>query len=471
MKTHILLIDDDPAAHEAVTTSLMTACYEVDIATTARDGLSHFHTDRHAAVLLDLLMTDQDGMALLCTMRRVNPRIPVIMLTGLTTVKPAVMALKLGAEDYLTKPVDPEELRSALERAIAAHALDREVCALRAQVRARYAFHNLIGKSPSMQDIYSKIEQVADTRTTVLITGESGTGKELVARALHHNSSRRAGPFIGLNCAAIPENLLENELFGHEKGSFTDARTRQIGQFELANGGTLFLDEISELSLTMQAKLLRVIQEREFRRIGGVQPIKLDVRFIAATNRDLTDLVASGRFREDMYYRINVVSLFLHPLRDRRPDISLLAQHFLTKSGVGLKQKPERFSEEALDLLVKYDWPGNVRELENAVEQASVWCTQSEILPEHLPPLIRKTVRTATLRSASLAGDMSLPQAVVILERETIMDALRRTAFVQTRAAGLLGITRRQLKYKMDQYGLQRPERPWMMDGADCPSP
>ena len=239
MKTRILLVDDDLAAHAAVTTSL-TASYDVDIATTAQDGLSRIHSDRPAAVLLDLLISEQDGMALLRTMRRENPRIPVIMLSTLASPRAVVTALKLGAEDYVTKPFQAEELRVAIARAIGAHALDREVCSFQTQVRARYAFHNLIGKSTVMQEIYTKIEQVADTRATVLITGESGTGKELVARALHYNSSRRTRPFVGLNCAAIPESLLENEVFGHEKGSFTDAHTRQIGQFELANGERCF---------------------------------------------------------------------------------------------------------------------------------------------------------------------------------------------------------------------------------------
>src|SRR6185295_17214512 len=449
MKTRILLVDDDLAAHAAVTTSL-TASYDVDIATTAQDGLSRIHSDHPAAVLLDLLISEQDGMALLRTMRRENPRIPVIMLSTLASPRAVVTALKLGAEDYVTKPFRAEELRVAIARAIGGQALDREVCSFHTQVRARYAFHNLIGKSTVMQEIYTKIEQVADTRATVLITGESGTGKELVARALHYNSSRRTRPFVGLNCAAIPEPLLENEVFGHEKGTFTDAHTRQIGQFELANGGTLFLDEISELSLTMQAKLLRVLQEREFRRIGGNQSIKLDVRFIAATNRDLSECLAAGRFREDMYYRINVVSLVLPPLRERRQDIPLLAQHFLARAGVGGTLRPERFSKDALDLLLKYDWPGNVRELENAVEQASVWCNHTDILPENLPPLIRNTVRAATLRTASLSGELSLEQAVTELEREIIVGALKRTKFIQTRAASLLGISRRQLKYRMD---------------------
>jgi two-component system response regulator AtoC len=468
MKTRILLIDDDAHAHDAVRASLNGDC-DVAVAATAKEGLAQLGSSRPDAVLLDLLTSEEDGMAVLRTVRRDYPDIPVIMLSGLTTARAAVTALKLGAEDYLTKPCHADELRAALARIMTERSLTRELARCREEIRGRHAFHQLIGKSAAMQEIYTKIELVADTRTSVLITGESGTGKELVARALHYNSARRNRPFIGINCAAIPETLLENEFFGHEKGAFTDARTRQTGQFELANGGTLFLDEVSELSLTMQAKLLRVLQEREFRRIGGVQPIKVDVRLIAATNRDLDDLLQTGQFREDMYYRINVVSLFLPPLRDRRQDIPLLAHHFLAKSCVAGKRKSHGFSKEALDLLIAYGWPGNVRELENAVEQAGVWCGESQILPDHLPVTVRTAVRGSSLRYATLSGEMSLVQAVVRFEREIILEALKRRGFVQTQTAALLGITRRQLKYRMDALGLRRSD-PERMKEADCAS-
>jgi DNA-binding NtrC family response regulator len=468
MKTRLLLIDDDKNAQDAVQASLNGEC-DVALAATAEEGLAQLCSTRPDAVLLDLLASGEDGMAVLRTVRRDHPDIPVIMLSGLATVRAAVTALKLGAEDYLTKPCPAEELRAALARIMTDRSLTRELARCREEVRGRHAFHQLIGKSAAMQEIYTKIELVADTRTSVLISGESGTGKELVARALHYNSARRNGPFIGINCAAIPENLLENEFFGHERGAFTDARTRQMGQFELANEGTLFLDEVSELSLTMQAKLLRVLQEREFRRIGGIQPIKVDVRLIAATNRNLDDLLQTGQFREDMYYRINVVSLFLPPLRERRQDIPLLAHHFLARNGVAGKRTPRGFSKEALELLLKYDWPGNVRELENAVEQASVWCGESQILPDHLPATVRTAVRGASLRQATLSGETSLMQAVLTFEREIILDALKRRGFVQTQTAALLGITRRQLKYRMDALGLRRPD-PESSVAAECAS-
>jgi transcriptional regulator with GAF, ATPase, and Fis domain len=338
-------------------------------------------------------------------------------------------------------------------------ALEREVKQLRAQVVQRYAFHNLIGKSPGMQEIYAKIEQVADSRTTVLITGESGTGKELVAKAIHYNSSRRDRPFVALNCAALPETLIESELFGHEKGSFTDATARRVGQFELANNGTLFLDEIGDLSPITQAKLLRVLQEREFARIGGVQPIKVDVRIVAATNKNLDELVRKGQFREDLYYRINVIALYLPPLRERGEDVPLLAKHFLAKRLEEENRAPIEFGKEALELLSRYPWPGNVRELENIIEQAFIWSqNSSQITPEHLPMILKSDTRSSSLRDDTLAGRMSLEKAVMEFEREIILDALKRTNYVQTHAANLLGISRRMLKYRMDTLGIGRPD-------------
>ncbi|MCP9462997.1 MAG: sigma-54 dependent transcriptional regulator, partial [Nitrospira sp.] len=368
-------------------------------------------------------------------------------------------AMKLGAADYLSKPFDIEELRITVDRAMNASELEREVKRLRSQVVQRYAFHNLIGKSDGMQEIYAKIEQVADSRTTVLITGESGTGKELVARALHYNSSRRDRPFVALNCAALPETLIESELFGHEKGAFTDATARRTGQFELANTGTLFLDEIGELSLVTQAKLLRVLQEREFTRVGGVQPIKVDVRIVAATNKNLDELVRKEQFREDLYYRINVIALYLPPLRDRGEDIALLAKHFLAKRLEEDKRPPIEFSKDALEALMHYHWPGNVRELENVVEQALIWSQgASQITTEHLPALLKGDIRSSSLHDDIIAGRVSLEKAVMEFERDIILDALKRTNYVQTHAANLLGISRRMLKYRMDTLGISRPD-------------
>src|SRR5213080_512375 len=363
MKKRVLVVDDEPGIRTSLQMTLEPA-YEVLCASDAQEGLARFRQELPNLVLLDVLMPGSDGLGLLQSMRSEDPTVPVIMLTAVKTVKTAVEAMKIGAADYLTKPFDVEELRMIVAKALATQALEHEVRYLRSQVLKSYAFHNLVGKSPAMQEIYSKIEQVADTRTTVLITGESGTGKELVARALHYNGARRDRPFIAINCAALPETLIESELFGHEKGSFTDAQARKPGQFELAHGGSLFLDEIGDLSLPTQAKLLRVVQEREFTRIGGTHPIKVDVRIMAATNKSLEDLLRRKEFREDLYYRINVVSLYLPPLRERREDIPYLAKHFLERRRQEDKRSPQEFAKESLEILSKYNWPGNVRELE-----------------------------------------------------------------------------------------------------------
>ncbi len=457
MKKRILLIDDEAGIRSALKVVLEPA-YEVLSAADAPEGLDLFRREFPNLVFLDVILPGSNGLTILQTMRAEDPAIPVIMLTGAKTVKTAVDAMKLGASDYVTKPFDVEELRLIVAKALSSADLVKEVRYLRAQVVHRYSFHNLIGKSPSMQEIYTKIEQIADSRTTVLVTGESGTGKELVARALHYNSARRDGPFIALNCAALPETLIESELFGHEKGSFTDASSRRVGQFELAHGGTIFLDEIGDLSLATQAKLLRVIQEREFTRIGGTHPIKVDVRIIAATNKRLEDLLSKKEFREDLYYRINVASLYLPPLRERREDIPLLAQHFLARRAEEEKRPPQEFSKEALEIMARYSWPGNVRELENVVEQASIWSRAAIMTPEDLPTSLKATTRTDSLRDDALSGRISLGKAVLEFEKEIILDALRRTDYVQTHASALLGISRRMLKYRMDMLGICRPD-------------
>jgi DNA-binding NtrC family response regulator len=457
MKKRILLVDDETGIRTALKV-VLEPTYDVLCAADAQEGLDLFRRESPNLVFLDVILPGTNGLTVLETMRAEDQGIPVIMLTGTKTVKTAVDAMKLGAADYVTKPFDIEELRLIVAKTLSSAELVREVRYLRAQVVNRYSFHNLIGKSPSMQEIYTKIEQIADSRTTVLITGESGTGKELVARALHYNGVRRDRPFITLNCAALPETLIESELFGHEKGSFTDAYTRRVGQFELAHSGTLFLDEIGDLSLATQAKLLRVIQEREFTRIGGTHPIKVDVRIIAATNRRLEDLLQRKEFREDLYYRINVASLYLPPLRDRREDIALLARHFLARRVEEEKRSPQEFSKEALEIMTRYSWPGNVRELENMVEQASIWCRGTAITPEDLPSSLKTNARTDSLRDDALSGRISLENAVLEFEKEIILDALRRTDYVQTHASALLGISRRMLKYRMDMLGICRPD-------------
>ncbi len=458
MKKRVLLVDDEPRVRASLKT-VLEPTYEILEAADAAEGLQIFKRESPDLVLLDVILPGTDGLTTLQTMRSEDRTVPVIMLTGTKSVKTAVDAMKSGAVDYLSKPFDVEELRIVIDRTLSKQELEQEVRQLRAQVVQRYAFHNLIGKSPSMQEIYAKIEQVADSRTTVLVTGESGTGKELVAKAIHYNSARRERPFVALNCAALPETLIESELFGHEKGSFTDATARRVGQFELAHTGTLFLDEIGDLTPATQAKLLRVLQEREFTRVGGVQPIKVDVRIVAATNKNLDELVRKGLFREDLYYRINVIALYLPPLRERGEDIALLAKHFLAKRIEEEKRPPQEFTKESLELISRYPWPGNVREMENIIEQAFIWSKGSGVItPEHLPTILRTDTRSTSLRDDTLAGRLSLEKAVMEFERDIILDALKRTNYVQTHAATMLGISRRMLKYRMDTLGISRPD-------------
>ncbi len=458
MNKRVLLVDDESSVLSSLK-MVLEPSFEVVCAENGEEGLEAFRRQTPNLVLLDVMLPGADGLSVLQTIRLEDRNVPVIMLTGAKNVKTAVDAMKMGAADYVSKPFDVDELRLIVARTLEAQDLEREVRHLRAQVSNRYAFHQLIGKSQTMQDVYSKIEQVADSRTTVLITGESGTGKELVARALHYNSARRDRPLIAINCAALPETLIESELFGHERGSFTDAVARRVGQFELAHTGTLFLDEIGDLSPATQAKLLRVLQSREFTRVGGVQPIKVDVRFVAATNRPLDDLTREGKFREDLYYRVNVLAIYLPALRDRGEDIPLLAKHFLAKKAEEEGRPQQEFSKEVLELMSRYPWPGNVRELENVVEQALIWSQGLPVItPEHLPKSLHTDTRSSSLREDTLAGRISLEHAVMEFEREIILDALKRTTYVQTHAATLLGISRRMLKYRMDSLGISRPE-------------
>ena len=459
MKKRILVVDDEPAI---VTSLKMTLepTHEVLCASSAQEAIDRFRQELPNLVLLDLILPGADGLKVLELMRSEDPTVPVIMLTAIKTVKTAVDAMKIGAADYLTKPFDIEELRLVVIKVLNTQELEQEVRYLRAQVANSYSFHNLVGKSPAMREIYSKIEQIADTRATVLITGESGTGKELVARALHYNSARKDGPFIAINCASIPDTLIESELFGHEKGSFTGALARRVGKVELAHRGTLFLDEVGDLGPPTQAKVLRFLQERECVRVGGSETIKVDVRIVAATNKVLEDLIRREAFREDLYYRINVISLHLSPLRDRREDIPYLAKHCLGKRLEAEKRAPLEISKEAMEILTRYHWPGNVRELENVLEQAIVWCRGTTIAPEHLPMTLRANVSEALLREHTLGGDLSLEKAVQEFERELLLEALMRTGYVQTHAATMLGITRRMLKYRMDMLGIKTADVP-----------
>lgn len=446
----ILVVDDEVSVQNSLR-MIFKNDYQVIIAGNAGEAVVKFKSEDPDLVFLDIIMPGKDGIDTLREIREFQPFTPVIMLTATRTVRTAVEAMKLGAYDYISKPFDVEELRLAAKKALESRDLKTENIRLQGEVEERYRFDNIIGKSKGMREIFSTIRQISEKASTVLIHGESGTGKELVARAIHYNSPRKNKPFVAVNCAAIPETLIESELFGHEKGSFTDAQSRRIGHFELAHQGTLFLDEISELSLSTQAKILRSIQEREFIRVGGTKTISVDVRLIAATNRNLEEQMAKGAFRSDLYYRINVVPIHIPPLRNRKDDIFLLTQHFLEKhAGPGKKH----ITPQAMDVLGAYDWPGNVRELENIIERVVVLSKGEVIAPEDLPIHLKSGSQVELIKRGVLDGRISFLDAEKEFEKDIIQEALKKSNNVQTRAADLLGISRRILKYKMDKYGI-----------------
>ena len=446
----ILIVDDEASVRDSLR-MIFKKEYQVVVASSADDALAKVQSEEPDLVFLDIIMPEKDGMQALREIRGMQSQTQVVMLTATKTLKTAVEAMKLGAYDYITKPFDVEELKIIAQKALESRDLRIENRRLQEEVEERYHFDNIIGKSREMRDIYATIRQIGEKNSTVLIHGESGTGKELVARAIHYNSPRRNKPFIAVNCAAIPENLIESELFGHEKGAFTDAQNRRIGHFELAHQGTLFLDEVSELSLPTQAKILRALQERDFVRVGGGKTISVDVRLISATNKNLEEMMARGTFRSDLYYRINVIPLTLPPLRKRKEDILLLVKHFLEKhAGVGKK----KISPEAMDILVAYDWPGNVRELENIIERIVVLTSSDIISPDEIPPSLKTESRVELIKLGVLNGRISFEDAEREFERDIILEALKKSNFVQTRAADLLGISRRILKYKMDKYDI-----------------
>jgi Nif-specific regulatory protein len=402
-------------------------------------------------LITDLKMPGMDGIELMAKAKARDPECEVVISTSYAAVETAVRAMQQGAADYLIKPVNVEELLVILERALERRRLRAEAGQLRKRLHERHQLSSLVGSSPALKAVFETVLQVAPSRASVLITGESGTGKELIAQALHQHSNRAAGPFVKLHCAALAETILESELFGHEKGAFTGAVARRDGRFSQADGGTLFLDEIGEISPAIQVKLLRFLQEHEFERVGGNQTLKVDVRVIAATNRDLEKMVKEGKFREDLYYRLNVVAIEVPPLRERAEDIPLLAAHFLRRYADENQKKLEGFSPAALDCLMRYRWPGNVRELENAVERAVVVCRGDEIAPADLP----RAVQTAI---PAEAGVPAIPGATLDeLERYAILKTLEATGGSTSRAAELLGISARKIQYKLHEYEAATP--------------
>jgi two-component system, NtrC family, response regulator AtoC len=453
-RPRVLIVDDEVSVRESLR-MILKERYEAMLASSGEEALAVLRAERVDVVLLDILMPGMDGLETLEGIALLKPAPPVIMLTATKTVKTAVNAMKLGAFDYITKPFDIEELHLQIDRAVQSAALLHEVEALRSEVGRRYSFENIVGGSAKMQEVLKTVSMVAPLKTTVLITGESGTGKEVIAKAIHYNSPRASQPLVVLNCSAIPDNLLESELFGHERGAFTDAYSKKLGQFEHAHRGTIFLDEIGEMNPATQAKILRVLEQGTFTRVGGGHPVQVDVRVIAATNRDLHQGMREGTFRSDLYYRLNVVAIHLPPLRERRDDLAPLIRHFLKLKSreLGLAEKP--FSNEALDCLMTYSWPGNVRELENLIERALVLSQDPVMMAEDLPQyVLRGDSHAPPEQHSVLRGEKRLAEAVDEFEQRLIRSALEQADHNQTRAAELLGTTRRILKYKMDKLGI-----------------
>ncbi len=455
----ILLIDDSPEVLKGLSEYLNQKGYEVQTAADGSVGIPLIRENAFDIVLTDLMMPGADGMAVLEYIKQHSSDSTCIILTGYGSIKNAVEAIKRGAFDYLTKPVKLEEIGITLTRALEFRRLKRENLNLRNQLKRKYQFKNILGESPVMQRVFATMEKVADSDSTVLILGDSGTGKELIARALHYNSSRREGPLIPINCAAIPSELLESELFGHEKGAFTGAFKTRIGRFELADGGTLFLDEIGDMNPSLQGKLLRVIQERQFERIGGMKPIKVDIRIISATHQDLKLSVAEKRFREDLYYRLNVIPIEIPPLRERKSDIPLLVNHFIHYFSRTKKKKVDGMSGEALDALENYDWPGNVRELENMIERLVILSSDDVIHLSELPERILSYQSPPQPRNALpvQAEGFSLECALGDFERQMIFQALERSGWVKNKAAQLLGMNRTTLIEKIKRLDIRRP--------------
>ncbi len=449
-KPVILIVDDEKNTREGLSRALRGE-YAVAEAENGQRALEWLETRSADVVLSDLRMPGMDGMTLLSRLLGRDPKPVLILLTAYGNIETAVEAMKRGAYDFLAKPVNLDRLDLLLKRALAERQLGAENRRLKEQLDSKYGFENIIGTSPAMQEVFETIRQAAPTRATVLIQGESGTGKELVARALHQCSPRREGPFVPVHCAALAPTLLESELFGHEKGAFTGAVERRRGRFEMADGGTLFLDEIGEIDAALQVKILRVLEERKFERVGGTETVSVDVRLVAATNRDLRKKVAEGTFREDLFYRLYVVNMTLPPLRDRDGDIVLLAQHYLKILAAENGKKAIAIAPEAMDALAAYPWPGNVRELRNVIERMVVLGTGDKLTVHDLP---------ATLRAAGEKAGTG-PRAGRVLrdaERQLIEDALRRHKGNRTRAAQDLGISRRTLHRKLNEFGLRNPK-------------
>jgi len=457
MKPRILVVDDEESIREFLEIMLRKDGYEVTCAEDGQKALDLVRKRSFDMVISDLQMPNMTGLELLKNVKAQYPDMTFMMITAFGTTETAVDAMKLGAYDYILKPFKIDEVRINIANALRSQSLEVENRTLKKELHKEYSFQNLVGNSDSMHRIYDLVKRVSQTPTNVLITGESGTGKEVVAKAIHYNGPLKDRPFVTVNCGAIPESLMESEMFGHKKGSFTGAIADKAGLFEVADGGSLFLDEVGELPLTIQVKLLRAIQERVIRRVGGTEDMKVDVRIIAATNRDLEEMVKEGTFRQDLYYRLNVINITTPPLRDRPDDIPLLAAHFLKKYNERLGKSIQGISDEAMDMLRKYDYPGNVRELENIIERTVALEGGATILPESLPPF----VNTPSGRKVASANEIEVTQEGLDLdkvmgqiEKELLIKAIHAAGGVKKKAAKLLNITFRSMRYRVEKYNL-----------------
>jgi two-component system response regulator HydG len=457
----VLVADDESSSRSGLQTLLRQEGFDVTVAEDGYKALARLEETGPDVLLTDLKMPGLDGIELLRKARALYPDLIVILMTAFAGVETAVQAMREGAEDYLTKPLQIDELVIVVNRALERRKLRIETVELRARLREKLRFDNIIGTSPAMQAVFKTIEQVAPSKASVLITGESGTGKELVAEAIHQNSARASGPFVKLHCAALAESILESELFGHEKGAFTGSVARREGRFKQADAGTLFLDEIGEISPTLQVKLLRFLQERTFERVGGNETLKVDVRVIAATNRDLSTEIASGRFREDLFYRLNVVNVEMPPLRARPSDLLPLATHFLRKFATDNGKAIAGFDDSALERITGYRWPGNVRELENVIERAVVLCDQPNISAKHLPQGVGTMQR----------GSVRIPGSTLEeIERHAILSTLEAVGGRTAQAAQMLDISVRKIQYKLHEYGITMQRTPQSTRGVGEPS-
>ena len=450
--TRVLVVDDERSMRELLAIMLRQAGHDVTVADGGEAAIKALKSDTFDLVITDLRMREVDGLAVLRAAKEQSPQTVVLVITAFASTETAVEAMKLGAYDYLTKPFKVDEIKLTIANALERKRLQDENQALKRQLRRERGFENFLGKSPQMLDIFETIRKAADSVSTVLITGESGTGKELVARAIHEESPRRNGPFVSINCGAVPETLMESELFGHVKGAFTGAVANTVGLFSAAAGGTLFLDEVTEVPSSVQVKLLRAIQEREIRRVGDTRDIKVDVRLIAASNREVAKAVADGVLREDLFYRLNVIPIHLPPLRERREDIPLLVAHFVRRLSAELGRPVRGVTPEALAILETYRWPGNVRELENVIERALVLGSGDRLDAPGLPPDLRRPRDVQDVAVEIPEDGLDLEATLSQIEHRYIQTALARTGGVQTRAAELLRVSLRQIRYKLQKY-------------------